>query len=643
MKFKYWLIMTVLCVLLSVGCGAMLPTVDLKTSASREEIRKEAQKAKPVMWKIPLGPVVVEDMRFLSAEKLLVGLKKLDLKLSNKDYLLVNTETGNILWRYSRDKRPGDYSTVLVLEDLILFRVDSGNRTTLVVVETRGGKEIWSTRVDSRFVQFVPILAEGLVLAVIEGKKSVTISAYNISTGAIKWKKHHNLDGTSGRTSIPLVARDGLWHFYGGVEKLSGKDGGSLWKRSDIRLSAHSPPPQRQEDTLFLIDEGGKLILLDTKTGKTKLSLKLEQNIHFTNIYPYGKRIYLRGEGRGKSAKPYKYKLLAVRRTDGKLLWSYSDAYPSVSNLLEEKGRLFYGTPSMLIALDLKSGKPLNKKWVTKTGRTYPTHIKSIRGKIVFISELLVQAFDPISGRVIYRHGMTPISGQTTLDGLDISIKRLEARLRKGKQGEQFSWASLYSDEAAKYQNQANHYFRVASTKYGAAQRSYNSLANSDYWQSQMAYNRAQIDSAFAGAYSQIAFHMSMWELGNNLADTLKNMADAGTISQQKFFRRSILSAYELAEEGEYVFRPDSKDLHFIGVSIVHLPTGKLSHSNLAPLYQEYNLWSLIDFEKGVVYHHGLGLEPADYEFSEPFFSYNTVRVRKYKSYLIAQPIEIPG
>lgn len=167
-------------------------------------------------------------------------------------------------------------------------------------------------------------------------------------------------------------------------------------------------------------------------------------------------------------------------------------------------------------------------------------------------------------------------------------------------------------------------------------------MANSDYWQSKMAYNRAQIDSAFSRAYSQMAFNMSMWELGNNLADTLKNMADAGTIRQQKFFRRSILSAYELGEEGEYVFRPDSKDLHLIGVSIVHLPTGKLSHSNLAPLYQEYNLWNLIDFEKGVIYHHGLGLEPADYEFSEPFSYYNTVRVRLYKSYLIAQPIEIP-
>jgi hypothetical protein len=397
-----------------------------------------------------------------------------------------------------------------------------------------------------------------------------------------------------------------------------------------------------QEDTLFLIDEGGKLILLDTRTGKTRLSLKLDQKIHFTNIYPYGKRIYLRGEGSGKSAKPYKYKLFAVRRTDGKLLWNYSDAYPSVSNLIEEKGRLFFGTPSMLIVLDVKTGKPLNKKWVTKTGSTYPTHIKSIRGKIVFISELMVKAFDPTSGRVIYSHGMTPISEETTLKGLDLSIKRLEAKLGKGKQVGQFSWSSLYSGMAAEYQNQSNHYSRVASTKYRAAQRSYNSLANSDYWQSQMAYNRAPIKSVYESANVQIAFDQAMWELGANFANDLKNMADAGTISQQKFFRRSILSAYELAEEGEYVFRPDNKDLRLIGVSIVHLPTGKLSHTNLAPLYQEYNLWNLIDFEKGVVYHHGLGLEPADYEFSEPFFSYNTVRVRLYKSYLIAQPIEIP-
>jgi len=36
-----------------------------------------------------------------------------------------------------------------------------------------------------------------------------------------------------------------------------------------------------------------------------------------------------------------------------------------------------------------------------------------------------------------------------------------------------------------------------------------------------------------------------------------------------------------------------------------------------------------------------LGLDPAEYSFAEPFLKHMGVRVQKYNSFLIAQPVDI--
>ncbi len=53
--------------------------------------------------------------------------------------------------------------------------------------------------------------------------------------------------------------------------------------------------------------------------------------------------------------------------------------------------------------------------------------------------------------------------------------------------------------------------------------------------------------------------------------------------------------------------------------------------------------WNHVDFQKGIVYHHGIGMEPSDYVFAEPFTSYRVLtKVRQYISYLIAQKVDVP-
>jgi hypothetical protein len=53
-------------------------------------------------------------------------------------------------------------------------------------------------------------------------------------------------------------------------------------------------------------------------------------------------------------------------------------------------------------------------------------------------------------------------------------------------------------------------------------------------------------------------------------------------------------------------------------------------------------LWNLVDFEKGVVYHHGIGMNPAVYELSEARRLYPYSSARTVNNFLIAMPVEIP-
>jgi hypothetical protein len=111
-------------------------------------------------------------------------------------------------------------------------------------------------------------------------------------------------------------------------------------------------------------------------------------------------------------------------------------------------------------------------------------------------------------------------------------------------------------------------------------------------------------------------------------------------------FRKSILASYAQAETAEYVFRPHLafKDVQdsFSTVSIVHLSSGKRADTVLAPHYLSYGLWQVVDFQKGVVFHCHVGMDPSRYELSQPRAYYPYKKARTVNTFLIAQPVRIP-
>jgi outer membrane protein assembly factor BamB len=597
-------------------------------------VSRAAGQPKP-LWQIPLGPALVEDMTSLGPDRLLVGLRKDFPGLPNLDYMLVDTANGNVLWRFSRDKVKGEYDSLLVLQDLLLFRVDGKKSATLLALDTGTGKQKWTVAKNGEDVSFIPLLAAGSALAVNPGPGSVELACLDLATGREVWKK---AIVTSGGADLPqpLPIGEDVLVFYDGLQRLSAKDGQVVYARPELKFDAASPPPQLDGNILWIVDAENRLSALEAASGQGRWAVPLPGRDVYTQIYPLDGHLYLRGIDGSNNPQ-----IIRLDPGDGKLLWAHRCRETSVSNLIESDGALYFGTPSLLVAIGAEDGKELFSVQVTTTGRAFPIRLRKIGERLVYIGELVIAAFDARTGKLAYKHGTTPGSEELHLNGLDSAAPNLKDALQEARQGgagdkEAGRMISLATSESRRYQNMARDY----------SSRSYSAASRGDTWGSTMLGAQAtfaQREAAFQatmGAAIAIT-HLAMMYRQFLYAKSIKTF-----IERQSLFRKSILSSYAQAETEEFVYRPhlvyrDPADT-FSALSVVHLPTGKRTETILSPHYLSYGLWQVVDFDKGVVYHSNIGMDPARYELSESRAYYPYRKARTVNTFLIAQPVKAP-
>ncbi len=482
---------------------------------------------------------------------------------------------------------------------------------------------------------FIPLLATGSALSVNPGPGSVELACLDLATGREVWKK---AIATSGGADLPqpLPIGEDVLVFYDGLQRLSAKDGQVVYARPELKFDAASPPPQLDGNILWIVDAENRLSALEAASGQGRWAVPLPGRDVYTQIYPLDGHLYLRGID--ASGNP---QIARLDPGDGKLLWAHRCRETSVSNLIESDGALYFGTPSLLVAIGAEDGKELFSVQVTTTGRAFPIRLRKIGERLVYIGELVIAAYDARTGKLAYKHGTTPGSEELHLNGLDSAAPNLKDALQEARQagpGDKAAgrMVSLATAEARRYQNMARDY----------SSRSYSAGSRGDTWGSTMLGAQAtfaQREAAFQatmGAAIAIT-HLAMMYRQFLYAKSIKTF-----IERQSLFRKSILSSYVQAETEEFVYRPhlvyrDPADT-FNVLSVVHLPTGKRTETVLSPHYLSYGLWQAVDFEKGIVYHSNIGMDPARYELSESRAYYPYRKARTVNTFLIAQPVKVP-
>ena len=598
----------------------------------------------PAKWTVLGSNEYVKDMRFISRDRLLISYQ-------SSNPILLDTTNGKVLWRF----RPDGWLTsgadvVMAFKDLILIRNDDDpkRKINVAAIDPANGKQLWMGTFEKKKKShdFLPVPQESALLVIVREKKKAAVQAYGLFDGKFRWERSYKIFSKNGHPPKPLISKDGVLNFMAGVQKLSMTNGKTEWERGNIVLDGRTPPPKRDGNKLLVVDHEGSLHTIDAVTGKASGSVQMDQEVRYTNIYPLGDHIYLRGFI-GNKKSPVMYIVDALRKSDSKKLWRYSGKVPSVSNLIDDGKRLYFSTPSTVVCLDRATGKEIFSSPASQAGRSFPVQIKKYGKSVVIIGEVIIAGFDAATGKGLWKHGVTPLTPGTHLDFLDSFNDRLQERngvLTKGLWTTRGGIADYFTQQARISQNLSNQYYSQSGTYFQSSKSSYNLSAQSDYWKSQNLQNQARIENAYSGAFAQLGFFFAMKELGEKmLMNTVKR--DQGELKKLEFIRRSLYGAYLAAQDGDYAYRPHLEG-GFTGLYVVHLPTGKSAFTSLSPDSTGYHkstnwnsrgLWSMLDLKRGLVYHHALMISPEKFQRGDLADDESN-----YGVFLVAQPVKIP-
>jgi outer membrane protein assembly factor BamB len=569
----------------------------------------------------------------------LVAPDRLLLTVEGKAPRLVDTAGGAQVWQLDHtgadrlrepQANPDPFASkptfdyVCTNEGALIFRAEGAGKSSVHSVELGTGKERWGVVLEAAgALELLPVPTLGLLLAVQVDGRTARVTAISLLSGSVAWTaRSRSPVGTTPQP--PLVDEDGLWTWSDGVARRSAASGAVTWNRAEITLGKQSPPMALDGRRLLVIDEGNRLHLLDAATGRTTTSAALRAGVHYTDIYPMGDRIYLRGVAPGAKGEG-RFFLTALRRSDGRELWSDIDAEPSVSNLIEAGGRLYHATTSTVVALDRETGLRRFAARAASTGRTYPVRVRLYGRSVVYLGELVVAAFDAELGTPVYRYGFDPVDQTSHLDAVTANIEFTTEALSfftYPLSGVDFSGAGLsaaFMQQAIHSQNQAREQDQLVS-KYA---RSYNMTGDqSALLHHDIARLHAVNDAAMANAQASIGMAFGIVE------NVQASIAKVAAPEQRKMrdllhLRRFLVTAHQAHQQGDFAVRA-AVEGDALGVAVIHLPSGAMRRTPLPGSSGLRDTFNLVDLDRQVVYVGAWLSTPAS------------------GKYLVARPVAIP-
>jgi outer membrane protein assembly factor BamB len=189
---------------------------------------------------------------------------------------------GKLAWKYDPGKLPnygmGAGVSPILYQDLVILQcdVENGDRSYIVALDRRNGKEVWRAERKAHATWSTPIIVKAAQRAELVTTASELTVAYDPATGKELWRA----PGVTGNAIPTAVANfDTVVVSSGYPEKMAIgiKLGGSgdLTGSSNIRWmykkgTAYVPSPILYRDYVYLITDKGLMTCLDARTGEVK-------------------------------------------------------------------------------------------------------------------------------------------------------------------------------------------------------------------------------------------------------------------------------------------------------------------------------------------------------------------------------------
>ena len=360
---------------------------------------------------------------------------------TEKSLYAIDASTGEILWR--RKDTSLDETDVATVPgtDLVLLSLEKGDKARVEAVDILTGDSLWRSDKIKGAVMQMAVDPSANLLAVVLAKDAKSrardgfkrhplVHVLDLASGDELWRYEVSevemmptrWPDDSGKeveytfdNYYPPVFIDGrLYVFYEGVTSFDARSGKARlrekYRVNEEGLALTEAEPIFDRDFIYLSGHG-RVRAVSRETGDTEWEAK---DLGLTpEMFLAGDVLYVRTGGQftrlkdGETVERGPYGLSAIDSRNGKVLWRYKGADKGITNLVfPSRNTIAVADRDDLILLDALNGKRIGR--VSHKIERPSFGVPNEGGDIVIGGQSEIAAFDPVSGRQLWRARHTP-------------------------------------------------------------------------------------------------------------------------------------------------------------------------------------------------------------------------------------------
>ena len=360
---------------------------------------------------------------------------------TEKSLYALDAETGNTLWRRKDVELDETDIAPVPGTDLLLISFEKGDKARIEATDLASGNTIWrSEKIKGAVMQIAVDPASNLIAIVLakdaknrarEGfKRRPLVHVLDLASGKELWDYEvgevemmptrwpedsgKEVDYTFDNYYPPAFIDGRLYFFYEGVTSFDARNGKARL-REKYRVNEDGLALTEAEpifDSRFIYVSGhGRVRAISRETGDTEWEAK---DLGLTpEMVLAGNVLYVRTGGQftrikdGETVERGSYGLSAIDARSGKVLWRYKGADKGITNLLVLGSNvLAVADRDDLIFVDAQTGKRISR--VSHKIERASFGMLNERGDVVIGGQSEIAAFNPVSGRQLWRARHTP-------------------------------------------------------------------------------------------------------------------------------------------------------------------------------------------------------------------------------------------